>query len=265
MQPRKEPLRNHRDTLLPLPFYRPSQSTYRPNYLSILNSRRVIQESHPSVSSNRFNIHQITNISPFTSQLEQPIDSPNDSVIPSESEMSCQYCNINITSESLTEHLEICDMRKINCERCGERVIIDTFEVHAEECNLQAQRQREQYLMRSNDLEEDDNTIEDNGNIDMDMDEEMYLSDSELTYERLLMLDANVEKKGMTIEQLKVFPIQLYVKSLDGEGYCVICMSDYQTGEYVRKLSCQHKFHKGCIDQWLDTNITCPTCKKYLR
>jgi len=156
-------------------------------------------------------------------------------------------------------------------------VLLDIYDIHFEEC-LEAETQPNEgnpriatiasianmYMRARAGNEMEDDSIEDEENMEEE-DEGFFLDESEMTYERLLMLDANVVKKGMSSEQLKEFPVQLYVRSLDGEGSCVVCMCDYETGEYVRKLSCNHNFHKGCIDKWLDANITCPTCKKYLR
>lgn len=152
----------------------------------------------------------------------------------------CDYCNRNFSSDEIEQHIADCDKRKIRCEKCHTRVYMDTYEDHFQECDLSEGAV----------LEDDDDNV---------LDEEM------LTYENLLMLDATIVKVGMTPEQLKAFPIQLYVKSLDGKGYCCICMSNYETGEYIRKLSCEHKYHKECIDEWLKANITCPFCKKELR
>jgi hypothetical protein len=45
----------------------------------------------------------------------------------------------------------------------------------------------------------------------------------------------------------------------DGELGCSICTEDFQTGEDVRVLPCQHKYHPACIDPWLlNVSGTCP-------
>lgn len=42
---------------------------------------------------------------------------------------------------------------------------------------------------------------------------------------------------------------------------CAVCIVDYKKGDLQRKLSCDHKFHKECIDKWLLIKNNCPVCK----
>ncbi|KAI8767464.1 E3 ubiquitin-protein ligase arkadia-B isoform X2 [Biomphalaria glabrata] len=42
---------------------------------------------------------------------------------------------------------------------------------------------------------------------------------------------------------------------------CTICLSEFETGEDVRRLPCMHLFHSECVDQWLATNKNCPICR----
>ncbi|CAN8264035.1 unnamed protein product [Cochlearia groenlandica] len=47
---------------------------------------------------------------------------------------------------------------------------------------------------------------------------------------------------------------------------CAICLEDYQFGETLRLLPCQHVFHLSCIDSWLTKSGTsCPVCKHDIR
>lgn len=43
---------------------------------------------------------------------------------------------------------------------------------------------------------------------------------------------------------------------------CSICTEDFQMGEDLRVLPCDHKFHPPCIDPWLlNVSGTCPLCR----
>lgn len=43
---------------------------------------------------------------------------------------------------------------------------------------------------------------------------------------------------------------------------CAICWEDFNKGEEVRMLPCEHKFHPACIDPWLlGFSGTCPVCR----
>lgn len=44
---------------------------------------------------------------------------------------------------------------------------------------------------------------------------------------------------------------------------CSVCLSAYEEGDEVRKLKCDHKFHKACVDTWLlQDSATCPLCRR---
>ncbi|KAH8888217.1 hypothetical protein GQ53DRAFT_767721 [Thozetella sp. PMI_491] len=47
---------------------------------------------------------------------------------------------------------------------------------------------------------------------------------------------------------------------------CSICTEDFNVGEDVRVLPCDHKFHPACVDPWLmNVSGTCPLCRLDLR
>lgn len=56
-----------------------------------------------------------------------------------------------------------------------------------------------------------------------------------------------------------------YIAFTQGERQekCAICLNDYEKGEEVRLLPCggSHVFHKGCVDDWLRINTSCPICR----
>ncbi|XP_033750157.1 E3 ubiquitin-protein ligase RNF115-like [Pecten maximus] len=45
---------------------------------------------------------------------------------------------------------------------------------------------------------------------------------------------------------------------------CSICMEDFSLNEVVKKLPCEHHYHKDCIVPWLEMHGTCPVCRKDL-
>lgn len=47
-----------------------------------------------------------------------------------------------------------------------------------------------------------------------------------------------------------------------GHNSCSICLDEYEVGEHIRVLPCQHTFHTHCIFPWLtERSPTCPLCK----
>jgi hypothetical protein len=47
------------------------------------------------------------------------------------------------------------------------------------------------------------------------------------------------------------------------DGMCSICLVDFQHGEQLRSLPCNHHFHVDCVDAWLmrKDQATCPLCR----
>ncbi|KAF1423658.1 hypothetical protein FQV23_0001217, partial [Spheniscus humboldti] len=64
------------------------------------------------------------------------------------------------------------------------------------------------------------------------------------------------------IEQLQLRTLKQGDKETGPDGdCCVVCIELYKPNEVVRILTCNHLFHKSCIDPWLLEHRTCPMCK----
>ncbi|XP_071613486.1 E3 ubiquitin-protein ligase RNF128 isoform X3 [Heliangelus exortis] len=64
------------------------------------------------------------------------------------------------------------------------------------------------------------------------------------------------------IEQLELRTLKQGDKETGPDGdTCVVCIELYKPNEVVRILTCNHLFHKNCIDPWLLEHRTCPMCK----
>ena len=46
------------------------------------------------------------------------------------------------------------------------------------------------------------------------------------------------------------------------ELQCSICLCEFEGEDDVRRLPCNHYFHKGCIDGWLRISRVCPMCNQ---
>lgn len=81
----------------------------------------------------------------------------------------------------------------------------------------------------------------------------------------LASLHDPMEGKGADQKVIDELPLMAYRgPRLDGgesSPACPICLGDFVIGDTVRLLPCKHQFHRGCVDQWLMVNATCPSCR----
>jgi|TARA_Y100000389_G_scaffold202413_1_gene247610 hypothetical protein len=61
----------------------------------------------------------------------------------------------------------------------------------------------------------------------------------------------------------KVTKNDILIEPSDGDKCCcTICLDEYKINQCKRILSCNHTFHKKCIDKWFNKNSECPVCRK---
>ncbi|KAF8246251.1 hypothetical protein K440DRAFT_662194 [Wilcoxina mikolae CBS 423.85] len=63
-------------------------------------------------------------------------------------------------------------------------------------------------------------------------------------------------------EQTTTTPAATTTEGLSSQNQCPVCMEDFEQGQEVRVLPCQHNFHPDCIDPWLlNVSGSCPLCR----
>ncbi|XP_042011743.1 RING-H2 finger protein ATL80-like [Salvia splendens] len=74
--------------------------------------------------------------------------------------------------------------------------------------------------------------------------------------------------KGLKKKVLKALPKQTYGEDAEQAAKlsdCAICLAEFVAGEEIRVLpQCAHGFHVGCIDTWLGSHSSCPSCRQIL-
>ncbi|KAK8971043.1 RING-H2 finger protein ATL44 [Platanthera guangdongensis] len=76
---------------------------------------------------------------------------------------------------------------------------------------------------------------------------------------------------GLRREDVLALPVTVCAAAQPtmGEGsspavghYCPICLTELTEGDKMRVLpACGHRFHVGCVDTWLVSHRSCPTCR----
>ncbi|XP_037076460.1 E3 ubiquitin-protein ligase RNF13-like [Pollicipes pollicipes] len=65
---------------------------------------------------------------------------------------------------------------------------------------------------------------------------------------------------------LDSLPVQRFDKAVHTYDTCAICLDDYEDGEQLRILPCNHAYHTKCVDPWLTrSRRVCPVCKQRVR
>lgn len=86
-------------------------------------------------------------------------------------------------------------------------------------------------------------------------------------YEALMRLDErNAPRMGMSQTAIDMLPEYICTQDSDaGKDGCVVCLEAFRKGQTLRTIPCLHRFHKQCIDHWLQRKSTCPICLYEIR
>lgn len=77
---------------------------------------------------------------------------------------------------------------------------------------------------------------------------------------------ARLAATGLKRSALRQIPVAIYSSGINMKATdCPICLGEFIEGEKVRVLPrCNHGFHVRCIDTWLLSHSSCPTCRQSL-
>lgn len=73
--------------------------------------------------------------------------------------------------------------------------------------------------------------------------------------------------KGLKKKALNSLPKSNYDSAAHSDigDCCAICLAEYSSGDEIRVLPrCGHGFHVACIDKWLGSHSSCPSCRQIL-
>lgn len=87
---------------------------------------------------------------------------------------------------------------------------------------------------------------------------------AEFIEEQQLQQNRN-QRAGLTEEQINALPIEKFYAPIivgpEEAETCSICIDEFKGEQDLRRLPCNHRFHKNCIDEWLKISSLCPNCK----
>ncbi|XP_037971817.2 E3 ubiquitin-protein ligase RNF115 isoform X2 [Plutella xylostella] len=75
----------------------------------------------------------------------------------------------------------------------------------------------------------------------------------------------NAGPPPLSREHIAAIPTQQVTgDEVGADSSCSICWDNFQQGEKISKLDCEHIFHTSCIEPWLQLHATCPICRRSL-
>lgn len=71
--------------------------------------------------------------------------------------------------------------------------------------------------------------------------------------------EAPPKPRGASQDVIDSIPLERFSDSMS-ETSCAVCLSEFERCHMLRRLPCNHSFHSGCVDNWLQHNKVCPLC-----
>ncbi|KAL5848028.1 hypothetical protein ACOSQ3_011552 [Xanthoceras sorbifolium] len=77
---------------------------------------------------------------------------------------------------------------------------------------------------------------------------------------------SSAANKGLKKKILRTLPKLAFSAELAAKfSDCAICLTEFAAGDEIRVLpQCGHGFHVACIDTWLGSHSSCPSCRQIL-
>lgn len=75
---------------------------------------------------------------------------------------------------------------------------------------------------------------------------------------------AEAQHKTTVLQHVDIrsIPTHRYIKGNRQSAECAVCLSEFEDDQELRTLPrCNHSFHVDCIDMWLYSHPSCPTCR----
>ena len=78
--------------------------------------------------------------------------------------------------------------------------------------------------------------------------------------------NGDVRRRGLDSHEINVLPTSKFTenvpsstsnsdKAVSEDAECRICLSQFQRNDTLRTLPCLHKFHRDCIDNWIQVLV----------
>ena len=69
------------------------------------------------------------------------------------------------------------------------------------------------------------------------------------------------EEKNDGIEEKSAYYDDILFEMIGDEKACSVCLQDYNESDEIVLTTCNHMYHKRCINNWLEQNKSCPVCR----